>query len=91
MNQLPIINSYEGCGVCCMEQLSPPGYVMLLSSPELIDEVELFAADVERLMNLPDEAMNELREYMQRLLSSASSDGEPCIWLDLQSMRCRFH
>ncbi len=26
-SSLPIVESCEGCGACCMEQMSPPGYV----------------------------------------------------------------
>lgn len=47
--------------------------------------------DVERLRNLPEDAMEELREYMKRLLAGEGAEGDSCIWLDGQSMRCRYH
>ena len=94
MNKLPVIESCDGCGACCFEQESPPGYAMLLNSPEMLQEAagsDEFGADVERLTILPDEAMNELRIYLKKLLNGETDADSPCIWFDLDTRKCRFH
>ena len=90
-SDLPIIDSCGDCGACCMEQQSPPGYAMLLSSPELMDDAEMFADDVARLRNLPAEAMKELRDYLKDLLGGRGRPDDFCIWLDRSTKQCRFH
>lgn len=88
---LPIIDSCNDCGACCREQDSPPGYVMLLSSPNLLDDESLQNEDVERFRNLPAAALAELRAYMHELLTGNLESDQPCIWLDLNSMQCRYY
>ena len=55
---------------------------MLLSQPAMMDEPELFDGDVERLQNLPAEAIEELREYIERLLNDEKRHDSVCLWLD---------
>ena len=90
-HSLPIVESCDDCGACCREQESPPGYVMLLASPDMMDAPGPFKADVERLQSLPAAALAELREYMVRLLNGAEQDDPACIWLDSATMQCRYH
>ncbi len=90
-NQLPIIETCDECGACCMEQESPPGYAMLLNSPDMMENAELFEEDVARLRSLPDEAIAELRSYIQQLLDGVKRPDRACIWLDRSTMRCRYH
>jgi Fe-S-cluster containining protein len=73
-----------------MEQLSPPGYVMLLSSEEMMN-AEMFAEDAERLRNLPQAVILELRDYLKDLLAGIEREDSACIWFDENSMRCRHH
>lgn len=74
-----------------MEQESPPCYVMLLSSPNMMDEAELLAEDVERLRAMPPKPLAELQEHLRRLQAGETRDSLACIWLDQVTMRCRYH
>ncbi len=64
---------------------------MLLSSQELMNNAELFAEDVERLHQLPPEALMELRAYISQILSGQVRDDPACIWLDRETSRCRYY
>lgn len=74
-----------------MEQESPPGYVMLLSSPEMMENADLLAEDVQRLRSLPAEALEELQEYLRQLRAGVQRSTQVCLWLDETTMRCRYH
>lgn len=75
-----------------MEQQSPPSYAMLLSSPEMMeDDAEMFADDVQRLKQMPEELRQELRDYISTLLSGHQRDDQACIWLERDTMQCRYH
>lgn len=93
MTDLPVIESCDGCGACCMQQSSPPGYLYILSAPEHLAEYGPFAEDAERVRSLPPEAVALLNAHSERVLSGAYDDlGEtPCCWLDLETRRCRFY
>jgi len=89
--KLPIIESCDGCGACCMEQESPPGYISFLSYPEFAEE-EDYTGDAERFKNLPPHLLDELKEYHARLLSNSPPPGDqPCIWLDLETRKCKHY
>lgn len=45
MSELSILKSCDNCGACCLEQQSPPGCVILLSSEEMMSADE-FGQDV---------------------------------------------
>jgi uncharacterized protein len=87
---LPVIDLCDDCGACCMEQESPPGYVMLLSSPEMMAE-ETFREDAERISAMPSALQDELRNYLHQLLAGVERPDTACIWLDKSTMRCRHH
>ena len=73
-----------------MEQSSPPGYVLLLSREDNDEWPD--QKDIGRLANLPPEARHILKKYMDRLMGKNSPKGEqPCCWLDLNTMECRFY
>ena len=81
-NHLPVITEcFEGCGACCNQQSSPPGYVAVVAGAWRDQD------DIERVRNLPEQARVELDAYMQ----TEMKDGQPCIWLDLDTRRCRFY
>ena len=90
MNELPIVQSCDGCGACCFEQQSPPGYVMLLNSDEAMASDEC-KEDAGRVRNLPAEAIRELRDYIKKVLSGEEAPDSVCLWLDRQSLLCRYH
>lgn len=92
---LPILASCDGCSACCMEQSSPPGYVYILATPEAergkFQGTE-FAGDAERLSIMPPEVVATLTAYILELRLSPPRRGErPCIWLDQEAKRCKFH
>ena len=91
INELPIIDSCDNCSACCMEQESPPGYAMLLSSTEMREKADLLEEDVQRLRSLPPAALEELHEYLRQLLAGVTRSTRACIWLDQTTMRCRHH
>ena len=84
MTELPVIESCENCGECCMTQCCPPGYTSILFS-DLSEWPD--SEDVRRSKNLPEGAVAALREYM----SSDIGDNDPCCWLDLETLRCRWY
>lgn len=88
MKTLPIIESCEGCGACCMEQSSPPGYVFILvrGANSWPDE-----EDVERFQNLPPEALRELKTYLSFLKRGTTKGETPCIWYDKNTRGCRYY
>ena len=91
MRPLPIIDSCDGCGACCMTQESPPGYAMLLANPQMMDNPGPFAEDVERLRLLPQAAINELRAYLDDVLKKVHRPDEVCIWLNRETKQCRYY
>lgn len=93
MNQLPILDCND-CGACCATQCSPPGYVLLLTVSEKDQDEWPHPEDVARIRSLPAEAETSLREYLTSLKSfdvPVVTDDGPCIWLDLETRRCRFY
>jgi Fe-S-cluster containining protein len=88
--KLPTIESCDDCGACCFEQQSPPGYVLLLSNPDYLND-ESVAEDAARIKAMPEEAVAELRSYMSQLLSTDEPADRVCIWLDRESKQCRYH
>lgn len=90
---LPVIESCDGCGACCMEQESPPGYVMLIAQPQLgKGKRNQFRDDVKRLKHLPKAARQELDEHIAHVQANPRHGAaQPCIWLDQATMRCRWY
>lgn len=92
--KLPVIQNCDGCGACCMQQGSPPGYLMVMNwNPAWGDMsgVEDMKADIERFKKLPAEALRILKDYEKAVLKNATAEDMPCVWLDLNTKRCRFH
>ena len=75
------------CGVCCMEQGSPPGYVYIHNGGVDWPDEE----DVERFNQLPTKARVEIKKYADRLKSQPPRSDGPCIWLDRESKQCRYY
>ena len=90
-HNLPIIDTCDDCGACCLTQKSPPGYAMLLADPTLQDDPGPFAEDVVRLRSLPTAAADELRAYLDQVLRGVRQPDDVCIWFDRQTKRCRYH
>lgn len=90
---LPIVSNCDNCGACCREQGSPPMYLWYLRKIEegMNDSDPDWSDDHDRVTSLPPEAMRELLEYRERLLSNPPSDDGVCIWFDESTLRCRHY
>lgn len=85
---LPIIESCNGCGACCLLARSPPFAVYLdLTSGNYHVWDDADAAELERLTCAPPEALAALQagDLDERPINS------PCSWLDLETRRCRYY
>lgn len=92
---LPILESCDGCGACCMRQSSPPGYVYILCTPEAERGKFVgteFRFDAERVKALPPEVRAELDQYIVGLRLGRGPRGEvPCLWFDQVTRKCKHH
>lgn len=85
---LPIIESCTGCGACCLEQESPPGYAYILQTGESFTCDE----DLKRFRSLPESAIAELKAYVKYLEEHGEHPNRGiCIWLDEKSRQCRYY
>jgi len=87
MNNLPIIDSCDGCGSCCLEQSSPPMYLAYLCWPDYMLK-DADEDDLNRFRSLPESAMQSLREYREQ---DELPDGEVCIWFDEETRGCKHY
>lgn len=69
---LPVIESCDGCGACCMEQCSPP--FIGPNDPEL--------------ESLPPEVLASYRAGMKQRDVDGWPDAVPCFWFDQQTRKC---
>lgn len=86
---LPVIGNCDGCGACCKEQVAPPGYLAIIhGGPDSWPDQE----DIDRVANLPEGARASLEQYLaNRILGSRSIQWPACIWLDPESLQCRWY
>lgn len=78
---LPIAVDCGGCGVCCMHM----GY------PAYLHDLET-QPDETHWTNLPSELKEQLLRYIANYVTPAESELDgPCVWLDLNSRRCKHH
>lgn len=87
LKQLPVVDSCQGCGACCLDQSAPPGYVAYLSGVLSLDDG---TEDAARLQALPADLKTELELYLDFLRSGGSHpDGEICLWFDKSTKQCK--
>lgn len=72
--------SCKGCGACCMEIESPPGY-------QLYSMLQTDDTDKLRFDTLPQDAKQALLNYYQK----GSFEVAPCIWLNTETRECRYY
>lgn len=89
MNNLPILETCNGCSACCSEQCSPPMFVAFLVNPQWLQDAG--ETDRESIRNMPAAARAELDRYIGRVRRGEVSDGSPCCWLDAENNRCRWY
>jgi uncharacterized protein len=90
---LPVIDSCEGCGACCTYVGSPPGYALFCPPPgrRLLDWTK-GTPDHALWLAMPRRLRAELRAYYARCLAEGDGrDGEPCVWFDEDTRRCKHH
>ena len=82
------VDKSEACrGVCCWEQESPPGYLLILRGMEWPDR-----EDIERFATIPAAARDELQKYSLRLPTLPPGDEQGlCIWFDRDACNCRWY
>lgn len=94
------VTDCSGCGACCRTIGTPPGYAVFYPKPP--HELAEWAAgseDHERWLRLKAEAPaveEELGAYYRAALHEGTIPdrqeyGEPCLWLDETTMRCRHY
>ena len=84
-----IPDSCEGCGACCLEQLSPPMYVPILCDDLDYDDTK---EDVIRARALPQELQQELRDYWDLMDTGEEHPrDEVCLWFDETTRKCKHY
>ena len=76
--QLPIVNC-DGCGACCLHF----GHPMFFRSEGGRGPFE------PQYYKLPDHLREEYDNYMAEM--DGDDSGEPCIWLDFETRKCRHY
>jgi Fe-S-cluster containining protein len=84
---LPVL-SCAGCGKCCENQPSPPGYAFCFPPPGRLDAETLASADYRRVLRMPGDLREALSAYYAR---PDNDDDAPCLWLDVQTRQCRHY
>ena len=83
LQTLPVIESCEGCGACCMVVTRPPFYHVFEDMGE---------AAWDRLERERPDLIDELHaDYQARQESGGPFYGTPCVWFDTETRRCRHY
>ncbi len=86
--ELPVLNC-DGCVGCCVEQSVPPGFAALLPErPEARDAAEADPQQARWFAAAPPEAHALIRKWLR---DPRRGEPNPCVWLDLQTRRCRWY
>ena len=75
--ELPTIQSVscDGCGACCKQLVQPPF---------------VFLAGFDDETQVPRELMRDILHF-NRYVRDSQPEDTPCIWLDLETLRCRHY
>jgi Fe-S-cluster containining protein len=90
---LPVIQSCEGCGACCMEMGTPPGFAIFFGHHSLKDLAEY--PDAEIMASMPQELRDELLAYYVAAVAGKTpwrddpNKPQPCLWFDTETKLCR--
>jgi uncharacterized protein len=90
---LPIVETCDGCGACCREQGSPPGYLQMVfpSIRAVAQSAYLEREDYARFTTLPSDALASLQEYARALQAGEIPGGGACIWFDSETRGCKHY
>lgn len=83
---LPIVESCENCGACCQSLPAPPYKVLMTTEGRLVPAPRGVAADVERLLAAPPDALE-----VRRVRIESGQNHGPCCWLDPVTRGCRWY
>ena len=85
MSSLPILNC-DNCGACCLEQESPPGYLIILSMGR---DYATSQEDLERFDRIPPLVMEELEHYLSYMRDGGGHpNNSVCLWFDEETRKC---
>lgn len=86
--EIPLVETCDRCCACCMEQGSPPGYLMFATG-QVCPEGD----DGERWLKTPKKYRELVFRYLDRLSDDDDpTNGEgPCCWLDEETQQCFAH
>lgn len=85
---LPIIESCDGCGACCLQQESPPGYLPYITGIYPQDDTD----DCRRVNELSTELKQQLAAYVMRLrLGKGHPNNNVCLWFDERTRQCKHY
>lgn len=80
---LPLIDSCDGCGACCLVVSRPPFYhVFEDMGEEAWDRLQ---------RQRPDLAAELHADYESRQAAGGPFYGTPCVWFDMETRRCRHY
>jgi uncharacterized protein len=80
---LPVIESCDGCGVCCLVVTRPPFYhVFEDMGEEAWDRLE---------RQRPDLVAELHADYKARQAAGGPFYGTPCVWFDAETRKCRHY
>lgn len=84
--------SCEGCGACCREMHSPPGWAMYAgpAADYWIERADPEDEDWQIFQAIPEPVKQELREFY----ANDNLDGDPhdpCFWYDPETKGCRHY
>lgn len=90
MTKLPIIDNCDNCGACCRHMRTPPHIVYGNPDGSWGNYGGSASADYHWLTTAPAEAQ---KARLDRIKASYQDipDESPCAWLDLKTMRCKWH
>lgn len=89
--ELPVLENCDDCGACCMEQGSPPGYLMIVTGKYNVNDGSIGEDDLSRFILTPYDAKRAIYDYLDDLEDEKKTGEEPCCWLDLKTKKCRWH
>jgi len=76
----------DGCGACCLEQQSPPGYIAIILG------YEMDAADMKRVEALAPELRRELLDYIEIMdVADDHPNNDICLWFDEETRKCKHY
>lgn len=84
------VNDCSGCGACCIEQRSPPGYLSFAKNGAPDPDDEDAIADWNIFQTIPDDARAIIDDYLAWDMKNHPT-GESCIWFNWRTRKCSYY